>query len=154
MTQTQWGTYRFAPLHLEGEICWHDLILLPCHMVGEAMQGGILMEGSFGWVVVGVSKALLHTEWLASAQKCVVYRTRGLIWTHLGSTEYTPHTLKHKIFREKKDKKKKENNFFFTLMNENKASAERLSSAVHVRTCWFCPKLLSWTKFEKFKSEH
>lgn len=55
-------THRFAPLHLEGEICWRDLIQLPSHTVGEAMQEGIIMEGSFGWVVVGDHKAL-ETGW-------------------------------------------------------------------------------------------
>lgn len=78
----QLKTHRFAPLHLEGETCWHDLIQLPSHSVGEAMQGGIIMEGSFGWVVVGDHKALL-TGRFVSPHTCVAYRTAVLFRTHL-----------------------------------------------------------------------
>lgn len=46
----RYKTHRFAPLHLEGETCWRDLIQLPSHSVGEAMQEGLMMEGSFGWM--------------------------------------------------------------------------------------------------------
>ena len=34
------NTHRSAPSHLEGEICRRDLIQLPSHIVGEAMQAG------------------------------------------------------------------------------------------------------------------
>lgn len=89
-------THRFAPLHLEGETCWRDLIQLPSHSVGEAMQEGLMMEGSFGWVVFGDHKALL-TGWFGSPHARVVDRTAVLFWTHLERihAEYNPHNLNH-----------------------------------------------------------